>query len=554
MIVNDENIHPLASAVADRDITTPIEQQLSGQFKWLIAYLAPACSAVASRSESAHGPPDHEASRTLLFGCNLLRRKPASASTSTHYGPHDADTFTFIATPLPEYSLDPGKKEELGLLGEGADMALAHERPTLCTPVKMAGMVEVVEQMLSPPLTATSDRTASIIDSYSPIGSAVSSPRIEDSLAEIDKLEDELEAVNLYTDTRNAASASSTDLRKIGAVTRTPGSGKRVTINAQPATVRIRSSENVRPSLRRSSSLTLRDRQPMPLEDIPEQKVAAPLRRSASTIQRSATLSKASVKSAKAPTIANFELPGEAVARRLKEQREARQAQQAETQKAQPLPARTQSQKPLTKSNFELPGEAISRRKREQYEAKLRAQEEEERKRREFKARPIRYSLGPSTLPRQTITSRARQSKGPANEAKDSMFETNKTSTPGRTIQTLPRGRTSMILSPDSDSRATSVSTGSVGRPRSTLSSEDAAQQRLRGREIFVRDNSSTELRLKAKREKETAAQLARADAAERSRALSREWAEKKRRKELSLRRAMRESMQPYIANGSQET
>lgn len=83
-----------------------------------------------------------------------------------------------------------------------------------------------------------------------------------------------------------------------------------------------------------------------------------------------------------------FELPGEAVARRLKEQREARNARrEAGEMTLQPTRTvsapRIKSSKAVTVSNFELPGEAYSRRKKEAHDAKLKAQEEEERKRRE---------------------------------------------------------------------------------------------------------------------------------------------------------------------------
>ncbi len=83
-----------------------------------------------------------------------------------------------------------------------------------------------------------------------------------------------------------------------------------------------------------------------------------------------------------------------------------RAAQLASAVAASPRP---RSSKPPTVSTFELPGEAISRRKREEREARLRAQEEEERRRREFKARPVRSSIVPNTLPRETVASRARQ-------------------------------------------------------------------------------------------------------------------------------------------------
>ena len=60
------------------------------------------------------------------------------------------------------------------------------------------------------------------------------------------------------------------------------------------------------------------------------------------------------------------------------------------------------------------------------------------------------------------------------------------------------------------------------------VSAEDAAQQKVRGREIFSRDNNSfTAERERERREREQAAKLARQEAAERSRALGREWKER---------------------------
>lgn len=485
----------------------------------------------------------------MVFGCNLLRRKTESASSSHHTSSLTTDTFIFIATPLDGDAHAILDRVNRGSSHESTNMDAHLGVSSLRTPVKSSAVVEVVEQMLSPPLTIGSDRSTSLHGAHSPSESALSSPRIEDSLAEIDKLEDELEAMNLYASSQSKGETTSrTGQGPTDKLVRTPNPAKRVTISSQPATMRIKSSEKLRPSLRRSSSLTFRDKTSRPLEDIPEQKVPGSLNRSKSTTFRSSVLSKAgTVKSTKPPTIPNFELPGEAVSRRLKEQREARQAQQAEAQR----PAATQKprlHKPLTRPNFELPGEAISRRKREQHEAKIKAQEEEEKKRREFRARPVRHSIGPSTLPRETITSRARQNKDNAKDQRDNLLGSTTVRLPGRAIQTLPRGRNSLILPPESESRATSASASSVGGQRSTVSAEDALQQRIRAREIFTRDNSFTQTREQAKREKETAAQLARAEAAERSRALSREWAEKKRRKELSLRQAMRESLQPDAA------
>ncbi len=83
-------------------------------------------------------------------------------------------------------------------------------------------------------------------------------------------------------------------------------------------------------------------------------------------------------------------------------------------------------------------------------------------------------------------------------------------------------------------SRATSTSTGSVSGKRSTLSAEDAQHQKLRGKEIYKQDNSLPGNREREQRDRENSARLAREQAAERSRQLSREWAEKQRLKKLA--------------------
>jgi hypothetical protein len=237
------------------------------------------------------------------------------------------------------------------------------------------------------------------------------------------------------------------------------------------------------------------------------------------------------------------------------------------------------SAKPPTRSTFELPGEAISRKKREDHEAKLRAQEEEERKRREFKARPIRSSIVPGSVPRETLASLARrngqrQTEGSADSTSTTITPTankskrqslaflsssSSTTTTQHAAQkqyhTLPtRGRDAQQAAA-TVSRGTSTSTGSIHSSTTTVSggsskrgtvvsAEDAAQQKLRGREIFSRDNNSfTAERERERREREQAAKVARQEAAERSRALGREWKERQAAQALaqggSLRRGV---------------
>ncbi|CAI4218127.1 unnamed protein product [Parascedosporium putredinis] len=244
---------------------------------------------------------------------------------------------------------------------------------------------------------------------------------------------------------------------------------------------------------------------------------------------------------------ADFRVAWEAIARKLKEKKEARLSMQLEVGKSPAAaikaatPQRTRSTRVLPRPTFELPGEAISRRKREQREAQIRAQEEEEQKRREFKARPIMAGLRqPSSAPRETVASRARQTKVSQMENGAAMSASMKRLSLAATQSPLmassqSRGR-AVATSPSQLSRATSVAASSVSGSgkRSTISAEDAAQHKVRGKEILARDNRYANDRERGRAEREVLAKLAREQAAERSRQLSREWAEKQRRKAAS--------------------
>ncbi|EXM29150.1 hypothetical protein FOTG_05362 [Fusarium oxysporum f. sp. vasinfectum 25433] len=410
-------------------------------------------------------------------------------------------------------------------------------------PLKIPEVIETVEPV-SPSLTLISERGSSYAGS-SRTGS-FSVPRIEDSFEELDKLEDELEAIKAFTQPQRIPvpenTAPSNKHLEPPSTGKKPTVSKRASVIGMSSTVRIKQTERPQLPLRRSTSLVFRDKKQDDSDNMPNLKPQTA--RGKLTNSQSAPL-KAPVKSTKPPTVPNFELPGEAVSRRLKEQREARRAQQAEAQKAYAPPPRPKSSKPLTKPNFELPGEAISRRKREEREARLKAQEEEEQKKREFKARPVRHSLMPGSIPRETITSLARQGKLPQDEAtktstltkvKRMSMQGPRPPTMSEAPVTQSRGRLSTATSREDLSRATSTSTGSGGGKRTTLTAEEAYQLRLRGKEIFQRDNTSfTRDRERERREREEATRLAREQAAERSRIASREWAEKKRRKELAM-------------------
>ncbi|KAJ4326921.1 hypothetical protein N0V84_002646 [Fusarium piperis] len=531
-VINDEN-HPLLNFEAGTSPQQRYQDHLAGQFDWLLACPAPVSYA------SDHGSSDDGENETKVYGCNLLSRETLPNSSTIP----STDTFSLLATPLtlPECS-------SLGfdcsqLLNHQLNMSLAppplyesHQNP----PLKVPEVVEVTEQAVSPSLTLISERSSSY--SNSSRHGSFSIPRIEDSLEELDKLEDELEAIDAVTQPRRIASpvngSSSNKHLEPPSTSKKATISKRVSIAGMSATVRVKPSAKSAPSLRRSTSLVFRDKKQ---DEAPEgaPKLRSQPSRGRLSISQSASLH-APIKSTKPPTVPNFELPGEAVARRLKEQREARRAQ-ADSQKAYVPPPRPKSSKPPTKANFELPGEAISRRKREEREARLKAQEEEERKKREFKARPVRTSITPASIPRETIASLARQGKlaqeddGAKHENKTKRLSVagSRAVPSSEAKSTNGRGRLSTATSREDLSRGTSTSGGSASGKRATLTAEEAHQLKLRGKEIFQRDNTSFQRdREREKREREAATRLAREQAAERSRIASREWAEKKKRKE----------------------
>lgn len=535
---DDVDSRTLAPIRANSAIEYQVEKQLAGQFDWVITCPAPNKPPDNQDVGSASHGNSRRGNEALVFGCNLLRRAHQTAS-STGCGNEDyaADSYTFIATPLKENNalLNPPTKGSRDLECQVAMTVSQHLAPPGKSP-KHAEEVEVVELAPSPSLSQVSDRSGSLA---AQLGDSVPGARIEDSLEELDKLEDELEAVSFVTGSGRTERRKTTLDAAIPFDAKGPSPKNRASV--QHATTRGRVGERTQQDLRRSSSVQSPERKQKSKQGVPETKKTAP-RATPVTSGRPSEARARTVKSTKPLTVPKFELPGEAVSRRLKEQREARLAQQAEAQKSQGPPSRVKSSRPPTKPKFELPGEAISRRKREEREAKLRAQEEEERRRREFKARPVRHSIAPSTVPRETITSRARQSlAGGEDGARAKRFSTanalGRLAVTSSTANKAPqaRGRNSMIAPFEIGSRTASVST-SVSDKRSSVSVEEAAHQRARGREIYTRDSSYAQDQERLRREREAAAKAAREAAAERSRAASREWAEKKRQRERAAR------------------
>jgi hypothetical protein len=383
--------------------------------------------------------------------------------------------------------------------------------------------------------------------------------RIEDSVEALDKMEEAIEALGQAalavspTETASKAPAQ----KKMAKAAAKPFSSLRVKPqDARPnvktmAGADVKAKEGVRKA---KSSSALRD-----AAEVSEEKAVVakkPVKRPASLLPP-----KEPVKSAKPPTKPAFELPGEAVARKLKEQREARKAQressdEGSTTAKAPAPAtKVKSAKPPTKPTFELPGEAISRKKREAHEARLKVQEEEERKRREFKAKPPRNSVQPDFIPRENAASLARKNQVVRPESdnaapgqqrnsisvskRGSIVGAHRPSIMAANLANISAPRAPGPASPSQAPHARKASTTSgpsmsgLAMQR-TVSASEVQLQRQRAKEIYMRDVKALEEMEKEKREREAAAKKSRLEAAERGRQASREWAEKQRAKKAA--------------------
>ncbi|KAI0479052.1 hypothetical protein GGR56DRAFT_359361 [Xylariaceae sp. FL0804] len=551
--------HPLSRAAQ----TVPsLEEQLAkhrnGQFEWLLAINFPAESSLDSTVASLS--KDCGEVKRVYLGCNLLPPLHEPANTESTED-RVSRTYTLVVTPLK-----PTEKVLAEFRSpEGEDNMQSMQSGE----VEMTPATEVANQVATVSIDdeaghSTPEPAASTGEDDSFAGPMASSPpedlrRIEDSFEAIDQLEDQLEAfdeaahLEHVTSPGQPGAVGRCSARK--ATTKSPGTVRFATPQPRAktgaATVRARpATEPRRKSLRMSNSMELSG-SPGPeaenpsLGRTPSQKA---------TVRKPASLNppKPLAHSSKPRTYPTFELPGEAVARQLKEKREARLASQppagGATQPTLSSLRRTKSAKPATRPTFELPGEAISRRKRQEQEARLKAQEEEERRRREFKARPIRSGTMPSSTPRGTVSSRARQTKAMAESASATSSQANKRASmtmfanarppiSNANNQPQPRGRGTQAdaAAATVPTRVASSSTGSVSGQRSSVSAEDAQQQKLRGHEIYKRDNSFSGDRQREKQEREALAKIAREEAAERSREQSRQWAAKQARKRMTV-------------------
>ncbi|KAL7808320.1 hypothetical protein V8C44DRAFT_160014 [Trichoderma aethiopicum] len=539
----------LKDTVAEGSLWEQVKRHSAGQFEWLMTHLPSNDSSIHDSSSeeyaAEHGGDDK------VYVCNLVLQKKK--------GPHSdsecpLNSYYLLATPL-QYSANwTVEMQEPRIAGDDDSVTWVDNSCPGTPPMKVPEIVLAVESAVSPTFTAVSDRS---FGESSSRATSFSLPRIEDSLEELDRLEDQIEALNELASPQQLALVTRTQQAKAVASKSSPEEAmramKRAMAASTPATVRIKPAEKVSAPPRRSISLTVREKhQEESVKGSPSHRsgLGVFMSKAGSTL---ATVAKSSIRSPKAPTIPGYELPGKAVARRLKEARDTREAHHTAAQKALDAPPKPKSTNSPSKPTFELPGDTISRRKREEMEAKVRAEEEEQRKRREFKARPAKPASTPSTLPRDTVASRARQAKiqeeAAQRQAASSQKKVKRLSLgPVRDEPTTPtvskaeksRFRGSMMAAAESINRSILSSMVNAARSKNPLS-VDGMMTRLRPRPKEIQASPSLkEKKSHDKLDRPMTAKAARDEAAERSRMASREWAERKRRKDaVSPKQAM---------------
>ncbi|KAI1805721.1 hypothetical protein F4811DRAFT_205983 [Daldinia bambusicola] len=529
-----------------------LEKHREGWFEGIISTRIPVEASITGSGSTPSFKAVHLGFNLLPINDTAARGTPTETDAPTN--------FIALVTPLApgeEILADDEKPAR-------ANMALAEPSRNHLTPVKGQPLPLNNETRQPTPTSNPAMDKSRHVEVVIPNSPSQPIARIEDSVEALDELEEQLEAFDEAAHFKRIISPKSPDTENKPSVpllsvttaetTRsvTPQPRRSASLLSSSTSARAQSTSEPRRSVRKSASMIFLDPPKLKSEDKPA--TQAPPKKSFLKGIASLLPPKQPPKSNKKPTIPTFELPGDEVARKLKEKREARMSTQVATEQAtKPTLSslrRSKSTKTPTRPNFELPGEAISRRKREEREAQLKAQEEEERKRREFKARPIRSSATPSTFPRDTVASRARQSKvhlvensthqvspGGNKAAPTITKPTSRSPLSKANNQCQTRGRGLQPQQPGTQPpRGSSTSTtDSTSAQHSSVSLEEIHQQRLRGQEIYKRDNSWTGQRERERREREALAKLAREEAAERSRQQSREWAAKQARKRMTV-------------------
>jgi hypothetical protein len=233
-----------------------------------------------------------------------------------------------------------------------------------------------------------------------------------------------------------------------------------------------------------------------------------------------------------------------------------------------PPPAAKSSKAP-TKSSFQLPGEAVAAKLKAAREERLKreaaaaaskssAKASIDEKKPAFKARPVPSTLKKTPSVRHTAASRARESMmtgdpAPKPAASSSTTGLKRSNTVGSTrprpsmappTSTKPSQPTQLTVQKRARPSSVLVTSGEIAAAAPRQPSSSASRPSIapaarstsatsKGKEVYARFSAARNAAENEKKEKEDAARKARAAAAERGRAASREWAEKQKVKKM---------------------
>jgi len=235
-----------------------------------------------------------------------------------------------------------------------------------------------------------------------------------------------------------------------------------------------------------------------------------------------------------------FQLSGEEAAAKLKAQREERLKRAAKGNSLAPHQvvgsmSVSKSSKPPTVPNFQLPGEAVAAKLKTRREERLRREEEAGAARKaalQAKSTPVRKFVAAPVRPTAAGQAHKRMaSKDDPNGLTVPSIQRSASSASKRDSMVLSRTVSLSSAASANSSKRNGIVMHSGPVAKSTVTPADAAALKTKGREVFNRDLLEKEARDQERREKEEAAKKARAEAAERGRIASREWAERQKKK-----------------------
>lgn len=238
--------------------------------------------------------------------------------------------------------------------------------------------------------------------------------------------------------------------------------------------------------------------------------------------------------SSKPPTTSTFTLPGDAIAAKLKSDREERQKRMEaggtpKPAKATKIVKRTVSaeNKPRTAPSYQLPGDAVAAKLKAHREARLEreAAAAAKDKARTFKARPAPTRRA-SAVPRENKASNMRVS---AVQREDSIkrrgSDKENMASPAQLHAQAPIPKQRLEVKKIRNNLSGKIANPAASRRSMNISNPNVQERKTEPTVTLSRA------------EKEEAARNARAEAAERGRLASREWAEKQKKKMVKSKR-----------------